>query len=92
MTSDLPPLRPLHPDESLSAAKLAGYDRRSTPELIDSLRPGGTEALRCRPDGTILNGHHRIRILRVRGVNVDQLPREVVGKDEPGNGGGGPMP
>lgn len=78
-----PPLRPLHPDESLSPAKLRKYDRLSTNDLIDSLRPGQPEALRVRPDGTIMNGHHRVRVLRSRGVNVDQLAREVVTKDSP---------
>jgi hypothetical protein len=76
-----PPLRPLHPDSSLSPATLQGLGRRSTPELIDSLRPGQPEALRVRPDGTIINGHHRIKILRDRRVDVDALPREVIPRD-----------
>jgi hypothetical protein len=29
-------------------------------------------------DGTILDGHHRIKILKSRGVNVDVLPREII--------------
>jgi hypothetical protein len=74
----LPPLKPLHPDSSLSPATLQGLDTKSTKELIDSLAPGQPEALRVRPDGTILNGHHRIKILRARGVDVDALPREVI--------------
>jgi hypothetical protein len=81
--ADPPPLTPLHPDSSLSDAKLAKYDRLTTQELIDSLKPGLTESLKVRPDGTILNGHHRIHILRGRGVNVDCLPREIVAKDPP---------
>jgi len=75
------PLKPLHPDESLSPAKLAKYDRRTTEELIDSRRPGQSESLRVRPDGTIINGHHRVRLLKRRGVDVDGLPREVVPHD-----------
>jgi hypothetical protein len=80
-TSGQPPLRPLHPDSSLSPATLQGLGRKSTPELIDSLRPGQPEALRVRPDGALLNGPHRIKILRDRGVDVDALPREVVPRD-----------
>jgi hypothetical protein len=80
-----PALRPLHPDSSLSPATLQGLDRKSTQELIDSLRPGEPEALRVRPNGTILNGHHRIRILRGRGVDVDQLPREIIPRDPDSN-------
>ena len=63
-----PPLRSLHPDTSLSAAKLAGMERLSTEALRASLTPGLKESLKTRPDGTILDGHHRIYILRRRGV------------------------
>jgi ParB-like chromosome segregation protein Spo0J len=76
-----PPLKPLHPDSSLSPAKLADYDRASTASLIDSLRPGQAGSLKVRPDGTIVDGHHRIRVLRSRGVDIDALPREIVLKD-----------
>jgi hypothetical protein len=82
MMTDPPPLKSLHPDASLSPAKLTKYDRLSTPDLIDSLAPGGTESLKVRPDGTVLNGNHRVRILRDRGVDVNRLPRESVSKDD----------
>ena len=78
-----PPLTPLHADASLSPAKLRKYDQRSTQELIDSLKPGQADALKVRPDGTILDGHHRIKILRGRGVDVDSLPREIIRKETP---------
>jgi ParB-like chromosome segregation protein Spo0J len=74
------PLKPLHPDSSLSPAKLEKYARSSTKQLIDSLQPGQAGALKVRPDGTLVDGHHRIKILRERGVDVDSLPREVVPK------------
>ena len=50
-------------------------------ELIDSLKPGQPGSLKTRPDGTVIDGHHRIQILRSRGVDVDALPREVVPLD-----------
>ena len=75
-----PPLRPLHSDSSLVASKLNKYQKRSDQELIDSLRPGQTHSLKVRPDGLIVDGHHRIKILRDRGVDVDSLPREIVPK------------
>jgi hypothetical protein len=65
----------------LSPAKLQKYGTLTDAELIDSLRPGQGGALKARPDGTMLDGHHRIKILRDRGVNVDTLPREIVAKD-----------
>ena len=75
-----PPLRALHPDTALSPAKLVEMERLTTRALEQSLLPGQSSCLKTRPDGTILDGHHRIHILRERGVNVDALPREVVVK------------
>jgi len=81
MSHSLPPLKPLHADHSLIKAKLDEYSKRSNQELIDSLKPGQTGSLKTRPDGTIVDGNHRIKILRDRGVDVNALPREVVPKD-----------
>jgi hypothetical protein len=58
--------------------KLDHFRRLSTVELIQSLAVGRPGALKVRPDGTVLDGHHRIVVLRERGINVDTLPREVV--------------
>ena len=79
--NDLPPLKPLHPESSLSPAKLAGLERLSTRRLKASLLPGQEHCLKARPDGTMLDGHHRIHILRARGESVDDLPREVIHKE-----------
>ena len=76
-----PSLKPLHSDESLLPLKLEEYGRRSTDALVESLRPGKTHSLKARPDGTILDGHHRIRILRDRGVDVDALTREIISRE-----------
>jgi hypothetical protein len=73
-----PPLKSLHPDSSFSAAKLVQYDKLSTEALIDSLKPGQPGSLKVKPDGTVMDGHHRLRLLRDRGVDVDILPREVL--------------
>ena len=73
-----PPLKSLHADGSLIQSKLRQLDKLTTQELIDSLQPGQPGSLKVRPDGTILDGHHRIYILRKRGVEVDSLPREIV--------------
>jgi hypothetical protein len=76
-----PPLKPLHSDSSLIQSKLDKYGKLSNQELIDSLKPGQQGALKVRPDGTMVDGHHRIKILRDRGVDVDSLPREIIPKD-----------
>jgi hypothetical protein len=75
-----PPLRPLHPDTLLSAVKLDQMKRLSTEALKLSLDPGQRDCLKTRPDGTILDGYHRIYVLQQRGVDVDSLPREVIVK------------
>jgi hypothetical protein len=73
-----PPLQLLHSEAILSTAKLDQFRRSSPVELVESLEPGRPGALKARPDGTVLDGHHRIVALRERGVSVDTLPREVV--------------
>jgi hypothetical protein len=75
-----PPLIPLHPDEALLLLKLEQFRRLSTEELCKSLAPGQPGALKARIDGTIIDGHHRVKILRERGIDVDRLPREIVRK------------
>jgi hypothetical protein len=77
-----PPLKPLHPHSSLNAVKLAQMERLSSEVLIASLLPGNEGCLKTRPEGTILDGHHRIFVLRMRGVDVDKLPREIVVRDQ----------
>jgi hypothetical protein len=73
-----PSLQPLHVSSVLSQAKLNQYARLTTETLLQSLEPGQPGSLKVRPDGTIIDGHHRISILRSRGVDVDELPRDVV--------------
>ncbi len=75
-----PPLKSLHPDSSLNPGKLAGVEKLST-EILKSSLLEGDHCLKTRPDGTILEGHHRVYILRRRGVDVDSLPRVVIVKE-----------
>jgi hypothetical protein len=72
-----PPLRFLHSEATLSQVKLGQFRLVATAELIESLRPGQAGSLRARTDGTVLEGHHRLMVLRERGVDIDALPREV---------------
>ena len=73
----VPPLKPLHPNSSLSPVKFAQMGRLATDVLECSLIPGQKHSLKTRPDGTILDGYHRIHVLR-ESVDVDALPREIV--------------
>jgi len=76
------PLKYLHPDESLSKPKLMLLEKLTTEHILVTLRPGRKDCLKTRLDGTVLDGHHRIHILRLRGVDVNMLPREIVVKDD----------
>lgn len=73
-----PKLKSLHAEENLSLPKLAMFRKLTTEKLMESLRPGAVGALKVRPDGTVLDGHHRVCVLRERGVDVDLLPRETL--------------
>lgn len=77
-----PSLTGLHPDSSLSLVKLRKMEQIPTENLKASLLPGQDHCLKTRADGTILDGHHRIYILRKRGVEVDALPREIVARED----------
>jgi len=78
-----PPLQALHPEGSLSHAKLLQYSKLSTQDLIDSLQPGQPDALKARPDGTVIDSHHRLKILYDRAIDIDALPREILPTESP---------
>ena len=80
------PLRPLHSAELLTQLKLDKFRALETKALVKSLHPGMPGALKARPDGTMLDGHHRIAVLKERGFAVDALPREVIQKSQDGSG------
>jgi hypothetical protein len=80
-SSKQPPLKSLHPDDSLIASKLSIFDTMSSEQLVASLALGQKDCLKARPDGTMLDGHHRICVLRKRKFDVDALPREIVLKE-----------
>ena len=71
----------LHSDAVLSEAKLEKMRVSPSEALLESLLPGRLECLKTRPNGVILDGHHRIKVLRERGVNVNALPREIHAKE-----------
>jgi hypothetical protein len=83
-----PPLKSLHAESTLNSAKLQMFSRLSDSELVESLRPGQPGAPKTRPDGTLMDGHHPVKVLRDRGIPVDDLPRDVIPKD--GEQGGSP--
>ena len=74
-------MKSLHAESTLNQAKIQMFSRLSDSELIESLRPGQPGALKTRPDGTVIDGHHRLTVLKDRGIRVDDLPRDVIPKE-----------
>jgi len=77
-----PKLQFLHAGDLLNAVKLSFFRRLSTDELKASLLPDAPGSLKTRPDGTVLDGHHRLAVLRERGEDVDCLPREIIERQD----------
>ena len=76
-----PPLKSLHSESSLNSVKLEQFRKLGTEQILESLKIGQAYSLKARPDGTLIEGHHRIKVLRERGIDVDSLPREIVRKN-----------
>jgi hypothetical protein len=77
-----PPLRRIHSDETLEAGSnrltLEYWRKQSTDDIVKSLQPWTPEALKVKPDGRIMNGNIRIKVLEERGIDINSLPREVI--------------
>ena len=77
-----PPLRRIHSDQTLetgsSRIALEYWRQQSTADIVQSLQRGNVEALQVKPDGRIMNGNTRIKVLEERGVDIHSLPREVL--------------
>ena len=80
--AEIPKLKFLHAESTLILVKLELFRTVTTDELKESLAPGRKACLKVRPDGTVLDGHHRIRVLAERGVDVHLLPREIIEKTD----------
>jgi hypothetical protein len=75
------------------------WRKQPTEAIIPSLKPGLEESLKVKPDGAIMNGNTRVKVLQERGFDVNMLPRESYGRafsigeqldvEAPVGGGGG---
>jgi hypothetical protein len=68
----------LHSEDVLNRVKLASFRRLSTETIKSSLRPGHVGSLKAPPDGTVLDGHHRLAVLVERGEDIHEPPREIM--------------
>src|SRR6266566_2798068 len=79
----LPPLRRIHEsayEQDPKARQSLEYFRtRPTEEIVESLAkiPGREEYLIVKPDGRVVQGNTRIKVLQERGYPVEDLPREI---------------
>jgi len=80
--SRAPILKFLHSESTLNQTKLELFRRRTSSELKSSLAPGQPGSLKVRNDGTVLDGHHRLRVLAERGEDIDRLPRDIMEKSD----------
>jgi len=76
-----PPLRFLHAETTLNQVKLELFRRLSTEEIKSSLTPGKPGSLKARPDGTFLDGHHRLTVLIERGEDINEMRREIIERE-----------
>lgn len=78
---ELPPLQRIHSDKTLDSGSnrySTDYWRTQPTEKIkESLRPGpnNPDYLKVKPDGRVVDGNTRIRVLTERGVDGNKLPR-----------------
>ncbi|HVS72463.1 MAG TPA: hypothetical protein VHQ47_14505 [Phycisphaerae bacterium] len=69
-------LQRLHPDSTLRKSSLAFWRRKSTEEILKSLAPANAEGLKVKPNGIIMDGNTRIKVLEERRFPIDTLPFE----------------
>lgn len=74
------PLKYIHSDDTIKdGSGKYSYDywsQQSTQVIVDSLKPGRIESLKVKPDGRIMDGNTRIKVLEERGYDINSLPRE----------------
>jgi hypothetical protein len=74
-TQTPPELTPLHGNDTLNKDTLDYWRKQSDDNIVKSLTSGGDEQLTIRPDGTVLQGNHRITVLKERGYDTSNLYR-----------------
>ncbi len=74
------PLKRIHADEIFeggSGRYSYGYwCEQPTQVIVDSLKPGNIASLKVKPDGRIMDGNTRIKVLEKREYDINSLPRE----------------
>jgi hypothetical protein len=76
--TERPQLRRLHGDHvyehpGSARSSLEYHRRKSTDEIVQSLRPGAKSPLSVKSDGTIMQGNTRVKVLEERGYPIEEL-------------------
>lgn len=81
-------LKLLHSEKNgtIREGSINHWKKQSTDDIVASLKSGADEPLTVTPDGTVVQGNHRIKVLMDRGYDVDSLPREIRRSDLPEDG------
>lgn len=66
-------LRRLHSDQTLTQSTLDYLRGLNSDEIVQMLAEDGPERLRIRPDGTVLQGNHRVKVLEERNYDMASL-------------------
>ena len=74
-----PKLQRIHPDATYESGEaryaLEDVRKMSTEDIVRSLAPSSREPLTVKPDGRIVDGNTRIKVLQERGYDIETLPR-----------------
>ena len=65
-------------ENGVSRFSLEFWRKKETKQIIESLQTGKAESLKLKPDGRILNGNIRCKVLEERGFDVNSLEPEVI--------------
>jgi RHS repeat-associated protein len=80
-------LQRLHSEATIRQSNSASYDywsKKSTQEIIDSLKADSPYGeLTINANGTVMDGNTRILVLEQRGVNIGELPFNMLEPGEP---------
>jgi len=66
-------LKLLHSENAFSRKTLEGLRKLSNEELVKSLTTPGDQRLMVKPDGTVMQGNHRVKVLMERGYDTSKL-------------------
>jgi RHS repeat-associated protein len=69
------PLFRLHSDGTIPKTSLEYWRGKTTEEIVESLKEGMKEPLMVTPEGVVMQGNTRIKVLEERGIDTSKLPK-----------------